>query len=68
MDNHINDEALPKLMKPSVAYNNFTSQSEYSNLMDKEINRLGDLGMEEKPALDKIKKTYKNRYYLQQKG
>ena len=68
MDNHINDEALPNLMKPSVAYNNFTSQSEYSNLMDKEINRLGDLGMEEKPALDKIKKTYKNRYYLQQKG
>ena len=36
-----------------------------SEIIDNEINRLISEGMSEVEALNKIKKTYKNRYYLQ---
>lgn len=68
MDEHVEETALSENMKPAIAYNNYSSIDIYSNIIDKEVNRLIDLGMKEVDAINKIKKTYKNRYYLQQKN
>ena len=68
MDNHIEETAISENMKPSIAYNNYSSLDIYSNVIDKEVNRLVHLGMKEVAAMNKIKTTYKNRYYLQQKN
>jgi len=68
MDEHIEETALIEHMKPAVAYNNYSSHIVYSDMIDSEVNNLMKLGMSEVSALSKIKKTYKNRYYLQQKN
>ena len=68
MDKHIDSKALVEKMKPAFAYNNYSSLDEMSEIIDNEINRLISEGMSEVEALNKIKKTYKNRYYLQQKS
>ena len=68
MDEHIEEIAMIQNMKPAMAYNNYSSNDEYSDSMDDELNRLINLGMNDISALNKIKKTYKNRYYLQQKN
>ena len=68
MDKHIENKALVKDMKPAFAYNNYSSLDDKSIIIDNEINRLMNQGMSEVEAQNKIKKTYKNRYYLQQKS
>lgn len=68
MDQHIEENAMSENMKPAVAYNNYSSHSVYSDMIDKEVDRLIHLEMNEVSAINKIKKTYKNRYYLQQKN
>ena len=68
MDKHIDSKALVEKMKPAFAYNNYSSLDEMSEIIDNETNRLISEGMSEVEALNKIKKTYKNRYYLQQKS
>ena len=67
MDDHIEGVALNN-MKPAVAYNNYSSHDVYSNIIDEEVERLTNLEMDEVSAINKIKKTYKNRYYLLQKN
>ena len=68
MDDHIEEIAIPENMKPSNAYNNFMSIPETSNLIDNEVNELIRKELTEVAALNKIKKTYKNRFYLKQKN
>jgi hypothetical protein len=68
MDEHIEGTAIVENLKPAVAYNNYSSHSVYSDMIDKEVDRLIKLEMDEVSAINKIKKTYKNRYYLQQKN
>jgi|TARA_B100000795_G_scaffold250087_1_gene218026 type II secretory pathway component PulJ len=67
MDYHITNFGITKNMKPAFAYNNFMSLSEYSNELTEEVTRLMVLGLSEPEADAKIKKTYKNRYFTQQK-
>lgn len=68
MDEHIEETALSENMKPAVAYNNYSSHSVYSDMIDKEVDRLIKMEIDEATVINKIKKTYKNRYYLQQKN
>ena len=67
MDKHVIGVAFPEKMKPSVAYNNFTSRQEYSGKMDNRVHEFETTGWLEVDILNKIKKTYKNRYFIQQK-
>lgn len=68
MDKHIEEVAINENLKPAVAYNNYASQNVYSDMIEQEVERLMKLNMNEVDAINKIKKTYKNRYYLQQKN
>lgn len=68
MDSHISNFGITKNIKPAFAYNNFMSLPEYSNELTEEVTRLMELGLNEPAADAKIKKTYKNRYFTQQKA
>mgnify|MGYP006110872979 CR=1 FL=1 len=68
MDKHINEVAFVENMKPAHAYNNFTSRQDYSGKMDEQIEHFQNSDWKEVDILNKIKKTYKNRYYRQQKN
>ena len=67
MDEHIVKIAFSEKMKPSTAYNNFTSIQEYSNKIDTIVDDFQKIDWKEVDILNKIKKTYKNRYFIQQK-
>tara|TARA_Y100000591_G_C21799223_1_gene681141 strand:- start:652 stop:1191 length:540 start_codon:yes stop_codon:yes gene_type:complete len=68
MDDHILEVAIVQDMKPAHAYNNFISLSSNMRLVDEQIKELTEKDMTELAATNKIKKTYKNRYFLQQKN
>jgi len=68
MDRHITNVAFQFNMKPVHAYNNFISDSTYSNKYDNIIQELLDNNWKEPDAENKLKKTYKNRYFIQQKS
>ena len=69
MDDHILEVAIVQDLKPAHAYNNFISISENMALVDVQMEELGETaGLTELDASKKIKKTYKNRYFLQQKN
>jgi hypothetical protein len=71
MEAHINTVAFVEDFKPAHAYNNFISDSNYCEKIKEEIKRLKEDG-EDNNLTDvyfenKIKKTYKNRYFIAQK-
>jgi len=68
MDRHITSVAFQHDMKPVHAYNNFVSDSTYSNKFDEVIKKLVSNDWKEPDAENKLKKTYKNRYFIQQTG
>ena len=68
MDRHILMVAFQQDMKPAHAYNNFVSDTTYSEKLDDAIQKLLDNDWEEPAAESKLKKTYKNRYFMQQKS
>jgi hypothetical protein len=68
MDRHIITVAFQQDMKPAHAYNNFVSDDTYSEKLDDVIQKLLDDDWEEPAAESKLKKTYKNRYFMQQKS
>ena len=69
MDKHITEVAFVEDLKPAHAYNNFISNDKYSNKMDNIIQDiLEDHDLEEAAIEKKICKTYKNRYFIQQKS
>jgi len=60
--------AFQQEMKPAHAYNNFISDATYSEKLDDVIQKLLDNDWKEPDAESKLKKTYKNRYFIQQKS
>ena len=69
MDKHIAEVAFVEDLKPAHAYNNFISNDKYSSKMDNIIQDiLDDHDLEEVAIEKKICKTYKNRYFIQQKS
>ena len=67
MDVHIKGVAMPENLRPAYAYNNFISKGEHMLLLGEVEIVLEDTGLDEAATDAKIKKTYKNRYYLQQR-
>jgi len=50
-------------LKPAILYSQFCD--EYSNIVQSELDRMGDIeGMSKDDIHAKLKKTYKNRYFL----
>ena len=68
MDRHISTVAFRQEMKPAHAYNNFISDATYSEKLDDAIQKMLDNDWKEPDAENKLKKTYKNRYFIQQKS
>ena len=68
MDAHIKNVAFCEDFKPAHAYNNFISSIKYCEHLEVERNRLFDNDWQEYDVESKIKKTYKNRYFIQQKN
>ena len=69
MDKHITEVAFVQELKPAHAYNNFISDDKYSSKMENIIQDLmDDYDLEEVVVEKKISKTYKNRYFIQQKS
>ena len=66
MDAHIKGVALPQSLRPAHAYNNFISEGKHMLLLGEVETVLEDAGLDGAATEAKIKKTYKNRYYLQQ--
>ncbi len=64
MDNHILHNYGTPLFKPSISYEQFCMDIEYSKLIDDEYARLIAENLTEEDINCKIKKTYKNRYFL----
>lgn len=67
IDRHICNIAIPEKLKPAFAYNNFISNPAYNKKIEFEVSRIIYTGVERIVIEKKITKTYKNRYYLQQK-
>ena len=71
METHINTVAFVEDFKPAHAYNNFISDPNYCNKIKNEKNRLKDDDDDDTLTdiylENKIKKTYKNRYFIEQK-
>lgn len=68
MDRHISTVAFPQEMKPAHAYNNFISDATYSEKLDDALQKMLDNDWKEPAAESKLKKTYKNRYFIRQKS
>ena len=69
MDKHINEVAFVQDLKPAHAYNNFISDDKYSSKMEEIVlDLLDENDLEEAEVEKKICKTYKNRYFIQQKS
>ena len=64
MDNHILQNYGTPLFKPSISYEQFCMDLDYSELIDEEYNRLIAENLTKEQINEKIKKTYKNRYFL----
>lgn len=64
MDLHIANVAHREKLKPAYAFNNFYGSPQYNKEMEKEKTRLMRAGLEEGVVENKIKKTYKNRYFI----
>ena len=65
---HISEIAFVENMKPAYGYNNFLGNSRYNTHLRSEEQRLQcDCNMGELEAENKIKKTYKNRFFIYQK-
>ena len=63
MDNHISINIRNSEYKPSEAFNNYCATN--IDLLQEEVNRLLKLGLKDSIEIgNKIKKTYKNRYFL----
>jgi len=54
---------LDVTQKPHTAFTNFIKKEKYKKIIDTEKQRLSTKNLEDNQINDKIKKTYKNRYY-----
>ena len=59
---------LKEKVKPSEAFKNFQENEPYSTSYKNELARIGQFLDTDKDILNKVKKTYKNRYFTQQRN
>jgi len=65
---HITEIAVVDNLKPALAYKNFIGNSDYNTHCSTEAQRLADeFNMDEAEIAVKLKKTYKNRYFIHQR-
>ena len=67
IDDHIDMIAFRRELKPAMGYIDFIDSEKNKKIIKEEKNRLKSLGFDEDNIEGKLKKTYKNRYYLKQK-
>ena len=67
MDNHIASICSRRELKPSDGFINFMDDSNYKEKIKMEILRLQSYNLDKNEIFNKIKKTYKNRYFIYQK-
>jgi hypothetical protein len=67
VDNHVNN-IVSKNIKPSNAYDNFKNTEPYSTSYKSEVLRISEYLDNGTEIENKIKKTYKNRYFVKQKN
>ena len=65
IDTFIDTHGIKK--KPSDGFNEFMEKEEYKNIIATDKNRLQEKGITEDDFNARIKKTYKNRYFIRQK-
>ena len=66
---HIDEDvtiAIRNDIKPAIAYNNFIENDFNKTIIENEKNRLQEF-LDGDELINKIKKTYKNRYFIQKK-
>jgi len=69
MTRHVREVAMSEKYKPAHAYNNFYANDRYNNNLKQEKERIQtEWGLTELEVEEKVKKTYKNRFYLVQKN
>jgi hypothetical protein len=62
IDKHVNDNGLT--LSPKESFKNFENGSEYIKYYDISVKNLKEYGLDEIEVYAKIKKTYKNRYFI----
>jgi len=62
MDKHISQHFGTRVFKPSTSHDEFCN--EYADTLQEEYTRLLSEGLTKNDIYNKIKKTYKNRYFL----
>ena len=67
VDTHIQNIALRRELKPSIGFVDFMDQVIYSQLIRSEKLRLESYNFTKEDINNKFKKSYKNRYFLEQK-
>ena len=67
MDNHIENVCARREMKPSDGFVDFMDQVIYIDKINTETVRLKSYNFKQEEIFAKMKKTYKNRYFIYQK-
>ena len=68
MDNHIENVCARREMKPSDGFIDFMDQVIYVDKINTETVRLKSYNFKQEEIFAKMKKTYKNRYFIYQKA
>ena len=68
MDNHIENVCARREMKPSDGFVDFMDQVIYIDKINTETVRLKSYNFKQEEIFAKMKKTYKNRYFIYQKA
>jgi len=68
MDNHIANVCARREMKPADGFVNFMDEEKYVDKINTETVRLKSYNFEQEEIFAKMKKTYKNRYFIYQKA
>jgi len=67
IDDHVS-LCIRQNKKPSISYTEFISGKEFEEIVENEESRLKEFLKNQDDIALKIKKTYKNRYFMQQKN
>ena len=68
MDNHIVNICARREMKPADGFVNFMDEGKYVDKINTETVRLKSYNFKQEEIFAKMKKTYKNRYFIYQKA
>jgi len=68
MDNHIENVCARREMKPADGFVNFMDEEKYVDKINTETIRLKSYNFKQEEIFSKMKKTYKNRYFIYQKA